>query len=104
MPGSLEAVQNPAGLPPSLLQKMRIVRNNGGTKVLSDHIHALRQRHAAALARLEKAEETLRQEEDSDRKLRQQYGVDWNRTPSHALTQMSVSTLFQKCTTHVKVF
>ncbi|TPX67068.1 hypothetical protein SpCBS45565_g04044 [Spizellomyces sp. 'palustris'] len=86
LPAAIEALEQPIGLPSSLLQHSEEVRRQGGAKSLQDTwatIAALADRDNGIL---DEAVRTLDEEEKGDEEIRAKLGTKWSRTPSRDLT------------------
>ncbi|KAI9098591.1 BRO1-like domain-containing protein [Phlyctochytrium arcticum] len=82
LPAAIEALEQPIGLPPTLLKHSEEVRSQGGAKSLHDSwatITALSDRDVAILNQVVK---TLDDEEADDEEMRRQFGPKWTRTRS----------------------
>ena len=87
LPGSLEALEKTeGGLPPSLLEKVRVIQQEGGEKHLIELLSAKANLSNYNAQLVGDALNLLDQEEAEDNEMRNQFGNNWNRTPSHALT------------------
>ena len=86
LPSAIEALEQPIGLPPALLQRSQEVRNQGGARGLNDQWQtatALGQKDAEIL---DEAVRVLDEEAKEDEELRTQFRERWGRTPSKDLT------------------
>eukprot|EP01104_Vermistella_antarctica_P017413 TRINITY_DN616_c1_g2_i1.p1 TRINITY_DN616_c1_g2~~TRINITY_DN616_c1_g2_i1.p1 ORF type:complete len:789 (-),score=198.80 TRINITY_DN616_c1_g2_i1:93-2459(-) len=86
LPGALQALEQPEGVPQHLQDKVKAVNAKGGvTRVLElqDTLAKLAMEDAAIL---QSALANLDREEEEDSQLRLQFGAKWTRTPSHTLT------------------
>ena len=88
LPGSLEALEKPKEgvLPPSLQEKVRVIQQEGGEKLIIEYLGA-----KASLANqnskiIQDIIVILDNEENEDNEMKKRFGTKWNRTPSHTLT------------------
>lgn len=88
LPGAIEALETPHGIPLSLLQKMQHVKKEGGSAFLNEQLESLHHLAAENSAFLDSAVQCLDDEENDDSQMRAQYGMDWTRTPSHTLNSV----------------
>ncbi|EPS42312.1 hypothetical protein H072_3698 [Dactylellina haptotyla CBS 200.50] len=83
LPGSLEALEKPLGLPPGLMTHVEQVRQAGGVEGLLRAYDDVNKIKASDKAVYEECVEILRAEEQEDQKMRQRHGTDrWLRKPS----------------------
>ncbi|KAJ3185229.1 pH-response regulator protein palA/rim20 [Gaertneriomyces sp. JEL0708] len=87
LPASIEALEQPMGLPPALLQHSQEVRSQGGAHSLRDSWETI-----SSLARrdsdiLDEAIRQLDEEEREDDELRVQFATRWTRTRSSDLNR-----------------
>ncbi|KAF3934762.1 Rhophilin-2 [Dactylellina cionopaga] len=83
LPGSLEALEKPLGLPPGLMAHVEGVRQSGGVEGLLRAYDDVAKIKANDKAVYEECIAILRAEEEEDQKMRQRHGTErWNRTPS----------------------
>ncbi|KAF3929856.1 Rhophilin-2 [Dactylella cylindrospora] len=83
LPGSLEALEKPLGLPPGLMAHVEEVRQFGGVDGLLRAYDDVAKIKASDKAVYDECVEMLRVEEEEDQKMRQRHGTDrWARKPS----------------------
>ncbi|KAI9026170.1 BRO1-like domain-containing protein [Hyaloraphidium curvatum] len=85
LPAAIEALEQPIGLPPALLERSGEVRSEGGAKSLEDAwatVRNLAKRDAEMLA---EAVRLLDEEAESDGRVREHYGARWTRAASAEL-------------------
>ncbi|RVD89272.1 uncharacterized protein DFL_000288 [Arthrobotrys flagrans] len=83
LPGSLEALEKPLGLPPGLMAHVQEVRQAGGVEGLLRAYDDVTKIKSNDKAVYEECVEILRLEEEEDQKMRQRHGTDrWLRKPS----------------------
>uniref|UniRef100_A0A6B2KXP0 BRO1 domain-containing protein n=1 Tax=Arcella intermedia TaxID=1963864 RepID=A0A6B2KXP0_9EUKA len=85
LPGALEALETPHGIPLSLLKKMELVKKDSGINGLVATIHKLKSLAEENGVILDVSMATLDEEEKDDAQMRSQYNQTWTRTPSHIL-------------------
>ncbi|XP_063230755.1 programmed cell death 6-interacting protein [Bacillus rossius redtenbacheri] len=86
LPAALEDTAGDA-LPPSLLDKAAVVQSLGGIQQLETLIRELPELLQRNKDILDEAERMLRDEQESDDQLREQFKERWTRTPSSKLTE-----------------
>ncbi|XP_004342921.2 hypothetical protein CAOG_07845 [Capsaspora owczarzaki ATCC 30864] len=86
LPASIEALEQPAGLPPAILEKSEKVRTAGGVRQLMETMDAKQSLFRNDSDVLTEAENVLNEEQRDDEAMREQFGAKWTRTPSAALT------------------
>jgi programmed cell death 6-interacting protein len=86
LPGAIEAMETPIGIPSSLLERLRVVKLEGGVNFLREQLKLLDKLAQQAQLALSESTKLLDEEEREDNDLRNQYKNKWNRTPSHMLT------------------
>ncbi|KAK6358897.1 pH-response regulator protein palA/rim20 [Orbilia brochopaga] len=83
LPGALEALEKPLGLPPGLMAHVEEVRQAGGVEGLLRAYDDVAKIKASDKAVYEECVAILRAEEEEDLKMRQRHGTDrWPRKPS----------------------
>ena len=83
LPGSLQALEKPLGLPPGILAHAEELKQQGGVDKLLASIRDIDKLRANNLAIYQEAVEILRVEAAEDNKQRQRHGTDrWSRPPS----------------------
>ncbi|KAJ3128065.1 pH-response regulator protein palA/rim20 [Nowakowskiella sp. JEL0407] len=87
LPGALDAITQPVGLPPQLLKRSEEVRKLGGVKSLYDSMKTIEELSTQNLNILEEALQFLDNEANDDKAMRAQFGARWTRTPSESLTK-----------------
>ncbi|ORX79707.1 BRO1-domain-containing protein [Basidiobolus meristosporus CBS 931.73] len=86
LPGSLQALEQPIGLPPSLLAKADEVRSDGGASHLDSIIATIKDLAARDSSLLDEAFASLTQEAEDDEEMRAQFAGRWTRPSSRSLT------------------
>ncbi|KAJ3300005.1 pH-response regulator protein palA/rim20 [Borealophlyctis nickersoniae] len=86
LPAAIEALEQPIGLPPALLQRSQDVRKQGGANSLRDQWQTVLSMAERDAALLEEAIKILDDEAREDDELRTQFRERWTRAPSRALT------------------
>lgn len=86
LPASIEGSGDKDPLPPSLREKSRTVRQEGGPEGIEELVTTLNKLADEARISLDKAFQVLDEEEEDDKQVRAQQMGRWNRPPSHALT------------------
>lgn len=86
LPGSIESVENPTGVPDSLIQKIKIVTSEGGISMLQDRVTVLQTLAKECSNLLNLSITELDKEEAEDNQMRSIYKQNWTRSPSHTLT------------------
>ncbi|KAL1921126.1 uncharacterized protein VTP21DRAFT_10842 [Calcarisporiella thermophila] len=85
LPGALQALEQPVGLPPSLYAKANQVRADGGMNSLYKLLEDIREYAKSNSALLDEAFSALDEEMEEDEALRGEYGDRWKRPPSEKL-------------------
>ncbi|KAJ3050740.1 pH-response regulator protein palA/rim20 [Rhizophlyctis rosea] len=86
LPSAIEALEQPIGLPPALLQRSQEVRNQGGARGLNDQWQTATTLGQKDAEILDEAVRILDDEAKEDEELRVQFRERWGRTPSKDLT------------------
>jgi len=87
LPGSILAFENPtSAFPEDIMQKIRIMRKDGGVDRLLADFEEIDSKARAVTSLCKDAAKALDEEEQRDNHARQTYGPNWRRTPSHVLT------------------
>ncbi|KAF9569935.1 pH-response regulator protein palA/rim20 [Mortierella alpina] len=86
LPGSLQALEQPVGLPPSLLSHIDEIHAEGGLDALHEMLETVRALSRQNAAILDEIFEALQQEADEDEAMRQRFQNRWNRPTSASLT------------------
>ncbi|KAK3837389.1 MAG: BRO1-like domain-containing protein [Linnemannia gamsii] len=86
LPGALQAMEQPVGLPPSLLSHIDEIHAEGGVRGLHDMMETVRTLSRQNSAILDEIFEALQQEADEDEAMRQRFQGRWNRPTSASLT------------------
>lgn len=86
LPGALQAMEQPVGLPPSLLSHIDEIHAEGGVRGLHDMMETVRTLSRQNSAILDEIFEALQQEADEDEVMRQRFQGRWNRPTSASLT------------------
>lgn len=88
LPASIQALEMPVGLPPSLLEKSRQIRTEGGSSKLRSMMQDVARIADSDRGILNEAENMLQAEEIEDTHAREDFTADrWRRPPSAALNQ-----------------
>lgn len=87
LPGSIEALEQPLGLPASLLQKSEEVRREGGAESITSLSETLSALRDADLRLLNEAIQILDEEERQDTEMRNHLKNRWTRPPSAQLNK-----------------
>lgn len=83
LPGSLQALEKPLGLPPGIVTHSEEVRQQGGVDTLLASIQDIGKLRANDVALFDEAKALLRSEAADDEKSRAKHGTDrWQREPS----------------------
>ena len=89
LPGALQAIEAPLGVPASLLRKAEDLRRDGGTKKLRTLSQDALSTASTNQQVLKDVKDLLQQEETEDSQLRTHFGKDkWNRQTSAALNSL----------------
>ncbi|KAF9336229.1 pH-response regulator protein palA/rim20 [Podila minutissima] len=86
LPGSLQALEQPVGLPPALLQHIDDISSAGGVRALHEMLEKVRTLSRQNGAILDEIFEALQQEANEDETMRKRYQGRWNRPTSASLT------------------
>ncbi|KAJ1555565.1 Rhophilin, Rho GTPase binding protein, partial [Nowakowskiella sp. JEL0078] len=86
LPGAIDAIEQPAGLPTTLLKRSEEVKNQGGARSLNDMMNTVAGLSANDFALLEEALQILDREAAEDTEMRNQFHERWTRTQSKDLT------------------
>lgn len=85
LPGSLQAMEKPVGLPQSLVQHAEDIRQADAVKRVRQGFIDIDKMRAADLAIFEEGKASLAAEEEEDQRLRMRYGTDrWTRPDSQS--------------------
>ena len=85
LPGSLQAMEKPVGLPQSLVQHAEDIRQADAVKRVRQGFVDVEKMRAADLAIFEEGQASLAAEEEEDQRLRMRYGTDrWTRSDSRS--------------------
>ncbi|PHH92967.1 hypothetical protein CDD83_3125 [Cordyceps sp. RAO-2017] len=83
LPGSLQALEKPLGLPPSLVQHAEELRQGDAIGRVNKSLEDIEKLRSADLAVFESGKAALAAERDEDERLRRKYGTDrWTRPDS----------------------
>lgn len=83
LPGSLEAVEKPMGVPQSLLLHSDEIRTKGGVNLLRGTINDIQKLYRESVHLLDEGKQILVYEENEDTMMRNRQGTDrWTRAPS----------------------
>ncbi|KAJ3037268.1 Rhophilin, Rho GTPase binding protein [Rhizophlyctis rosea] len=86
LPSAIEALEQPIGLPPALLQRSQEVRNQGGAHGLNDQWQTVVGLSQKDTEILDEAVQILDEEDKEDTELRTRFQERWTRTASKDLT------------------
>ncbi|KAG0100609.1 pH-response regulator protein palA/rim20 [Podila epicladia] len=86
LPGSLQALEQPVGLPPAFLQHIDDITSAGGVRALHEMLETVRTLSRQNGAILDEIFEALQQEANEDEAMRKRYQGRWNRPTSASLT------------------
>eukprot|EP01137_Pigoraptor_chileana_P016237 Opistho-2@5709 len=86
LPAAIEALEQPVGLPPQVLEKSKRIRNDGGIAAVMQKLDGVSSARSANLDILKESERMLNGEESEDKSMRDQFKTNWRRTPSRELT------------------
>ncbi|KAI7827435.1 BRO1-like domain-containing protein [Gamsiella multidivaricata] len=86
LPGALQALDQPVGLPPSLLSHIDEIQAEGGVHALREMLETVRTISRKNAAILDEIFEALQQEAEEDEAMRQRFQGRWNRPTSASLT------------------
>ncbi|KAJ3338343.1 pH-response regulator protein palA/rim20 [Gonapodya sp. JEL0774] len=87
LPGSIEAMEQPKGVPPSILKHAEEVRSSGGLSGLEESLATISTLSMEANKKMQLAMKALDDEAMEDRQLKSQFGAKWTRTSSDELTK-----------------
>ncbi|KXS20847.1 BRO1-domain-containing protein [Gonapodya prolifera JEL478] len=87
LPGSIEAMEQPKGVPPSVLQHADEVRREGGLSGLEESVATIQTLATEVNAKMVQLMRSLDEEAVEDRELKAQFGNKWTRTSSDELTK-----------------
>lgn len=88
LPGSLQALEKPLGLPPSLVQHAEELRQGGAIDRVQRSLADIDKLRSADLAVFDEGRAALAAERDEDEHLRRKHGTErWTRPPSQADVQ-----------------
>ncbi|RUP46362.1 hypothetical protein BC936DRAFT_147042 [Jimgerdemannia flammicorona] len=90
LPGALQALEQPIGLPPSLLARSEEVQHEGGLHALYDMLENVKSMSMRNAEILDEALNALDEEQEDDEQMRGQFRDRWVRPPSQALTSQLV--------------
>lgn len=83
LPGSLQALEKPLGLPPSLMQRAEELRQGGAIGRVHKCLEDIEKLRSSDLAAFEAGKSALEAEREEDERLRRKYGTDrWSRPDS----------------------
>jgi len=86
LPGAIEALETPSGVPQAIEQKRVEMQKEGGAKLILELVDTLNKLADEDSRIMDKALKNLDDEEKEDNEMRTQWGTRWQRTPSHTLT------------------
>ncbi|KAF9973737.1 pH-response regulator protein palA/rim20 [Actinomortierella ambigua] len=86
LPAALQALEQPIGLPPTLISHIDDIVDEGGLKGLNDMMQNVQTHSRQNAAILNEIFEALQQEADEDEALRRRFQELWNRPTSASLT------------------
>ena len=86
LPNSIEALEQPVGLPASVLEASKMVREKGGYKFIAGAFGGVLDKHEKMVKRISELKIALENERMMDDKYRQQV-INWTRMDSLALTK-----------------
>ena len=87
LPGALEAVETPTGIPDALILKSEQARQLGGPQGLRHTTTVIDQSRLDCETLFRQTQEVLTNESNLDNSLRTIFSTRWNRPPSHQLTE-----------------
>ncbi|GAB0092426.1 programmed cell death 6-interacting protein [Sergentomyia squamirostris] len=93
LPAAIENTAGGSGLPPSLQEKGKAVRENGGIAQINRMFKELPEALTRNKEILDECDRLLNDERDSDNALKNQFKERWTRTPSDKLTDNFRSTI-----------
>ncbi|XP_059620927.1 programmed cell death 6-interacting protein [Phlebotomus argentipes] len=88
LPAAIENTAGGSGLPPSLQDKAKAVRDNGGISQITGMFKELPEALTRNKEILDECDRLLNDERDSDNALKNQFKERWTRTPSDKLTEV----------------
>ncbi|KAF9181542.1 pH-response regulator protein palA/rim20 [Haplosporangium sp. Z 767] len=86
LPGALQALDQPVGLPPSILSHIDEIQSEGGVHALHEMLETVRTLSRQNAAILDEIFEALQQEAEEDEAMRRRFQGRWNRPTSASLT------------------
>ncbi|KAI9146342.1 BRO1-like domain-containing protein [Paraphysoderma sedebokerense] len=93
LPGAIEAIEQPMGLPQSVIQRCEEFRGEGGVRAFQDSTETISSLAAKVASIIEEASKTLQAEEAEDNDMRTQFKERWSRTRSDELNKNFKSKL-----------
>jgi programmed cell death 6-interacting protein len=94
LPGAIEALETPTGIPQALQDKMNIVKKEGGAGLILEQIEALNKLGEEDAAICARASAALDMEEKEDNEIRSRYGNRWQRYFSHSFLLFLLTEIF----------
>lgn len=80
LPGAIEALETPIGIPKTLQDKVNSIRQEGGIRLINELIETLNNLAREDTSILNEAIQKLDAEEKEDVEARQQFGNSWIRS------------------------